>query len=78
MRKCGYAPDRSKNAFSRPLRSGRFPKFHIYYTIDGGTLTLNLHLDQKQPSYQGNHAHSGEYDGVLVKAEVARIKNIAH
>ena len=76
MRKYGYAPDRSTNAFSRPLRGGRFPKFHIYYTIREAIVTLNLHLDQKQPSYQGSHAHSGEYDGALVKAEVTRIKSI--
>lgn len=41
-----------------------------------GTVTLNLHLDQKQPSYQGSHAHSGEYKGALIEVEVARIKNI--
>lgn len=76
MRKYGYAPDRSKNAFSRPLHTSRFPRFHIYYTISEETVTLDLHLDQKQPSYQGSHAHSGEYNGALVEAEVARIKSI--
>ena len=76
MRKCGYAPDKSGDAFSRSLRNGRYPKFHIYYTLGEGIVTLHLHLDQKQPSYQGNHAHSGEYNGALVEAEVARIKNI--
>lgn len=76
MRKFGYTPDKSGDAFSRPLRGGRYPKFHIYYTISEETVTLNLHLDQKQPSYQGSHAHSGEYNGALIEAEVARIKNI--
>ncbi|MCH8986726.1 hypothetical protein IIA94_00965 [Patescibacteria group bacterium] len=76
MRKFGYAPDKSGDAFSRSLRNSRFPKFHIYYTLGEGIVTLNLHLDQKQPSYQGNRAHSGEYKGALIEAEITRIKNI--
>jgi len=36
---------------------------------------LNLHLDQKQPSYAGAPAHNAEYDGDLVAAEMARIKS---
>ena len=76
MRKFGYAPDKSGDAFSRSLRNSRFPKFHIYYIMREGTVTLNLHLDQKQPSYQGSHAHSGEYKGTLIEAEITRIKNI--
>lgn len=76
MRKCGYAPDKLGDAFSKPLRSGRYPKFHIYYTRGKTTLALDLHLDQKQPSYQGSHAHSGEYDGALVETEVERIKTL--
>lgn len=39
-------------------------------------LIFNLHLDQKKPSYKGSHAHSGEYDGKLVKEEAERIKSL--
>ena len=78
MRKCGYAPDRhdSKTGelrFFRSLIGRRYPRFHIYTTEHDSTATLNLHLDQKQPSYQGSSAHSGEYDGTLVEQEVQRI-----
>ena len=78
MRKCGYAPDKhdSKTGelrFFRSLIGRRYPRFHIYTTEHDNTATLNLHLDQKQPSYQGSSAHSGEYDGPLVEQEVQRI-----
>jgi len=36
-------------------------------------LILNLHIDQKQASYEGATAHSGDYDSDLVKQEGQRI-----
>lgn len=59
---------------ARPGRS--YPRFHLYVRSRHGELIFNLHLDQKQPSYEGSTAHSGEYDGELVLREAARIKNI--
>jgi len=42
----------------------------------GQDFIFSLHLDQKQPSYQGSHAHSGEYFGPVVETEADRIKEI--
>lgn len=58
--------------FSRSLLGRRYPRFHLYCREN----SCNLHLDQKQPSYKGTTAHSGEYDGVLVEDEVERIRNV--
>lgn len=57
-------------------RAGRdeYPHYHIYARDLGEEIALNLHLDQKKPSYQGSSAHSGEYDGDLVEKEMERIK----
>ncbi|SRR6056297_813019 len=71
--KCGYRPIKSRhNKFSyvKSLRGDRFPRFHIYVNDYG----LNLHLDQKAPSYKDSHAHSGLYNGKLVQKETQRIK----
>jgi len=81
MRKCGYVPDGQDERtgelrFYRSLRGGRYPRFHIYCSVTDETATLNLHLDQKQPSYAGSSAHSGEYDGLLVDTETNRIKDL--
>ncbi|MEK7542597.1 MAG: hypothetical protein AAB524_02760 [Patescibacteria group bacterium] len=78
MRECGYAPD-GDLAFHRFLAGRAYPKFHIYCALqeDKKSATLNLHLDQKQPSYKGSHAHNAEYDGKLIEAEAERIKEKA-
>jgi len=61
----------------RPLAGQNYPSFHIYLKKDEeGVFCFNLHLDQKQPSYRGSAAHSGEYEGELVEKEVERIKRI--
>lgn len=81
MRRCGYAPEGADEKtgelrWTRPLMGRRYPRFHMYSTIspDGAKAMLNLHLDQKQPSYQGTAAHSGEYDGPVVETESERIQ----
>ena len=81
MRKCGYAPDGQDDKtgelrFFRSLLGRRYPRFHIYTKEQNNAATLNLHLDQKQPSYQGSSAHSGEYDGPLIEREIERILNL--
>jgi len=58
--------------FVRPLARD-YPRFHLYLKDQGNNLSLNLHLDQKKPSYQGQTKHSGEYEGELVEVEKARI-----
>lgn len=81
-RRLGYIPMESNTSnelnFSRPLSRSDYPRFHIYIKEDRekGVFILNLHLDQKKPSYQSVSAHSGEYDGGVVEKEMERIKNI--
>lgn len=78
LRRLGYAPARqwkgSQLNFTRRLGAGFYPRFHIYLSND--QQSLNLHLDQKKASYQGQNAHSGEYDSELIQQEAARIKQL--
>ena len=78
-RKAGYIPDKSTGmgelAFVRPLDRD-YPRFHLYTREVDGVLALNLHLDQKRPTYGGHTAHSGEYEGELVSGEARRIMSI--
>jgi len=86
MRQAGYSPALLKvetrkpgeQVFQRFLRGSRYPKFHVYAvpSTDNKSAELNLHLDQKQPSYKGSHAHNAEHDGQIVESEVSRIRSI--
>jgi len=78
IRRAGYAEHRDRRSenisYTRRLgRTGFYPRFHLYIDERGDQVTLNLHLDQKQPTYAGSHAHSGEYEGELVEREMERI-----
>jgi len=57
----------------RILGGNGYPRFHLYIKQEKDNIFFNLHLDQKKPSYQGNPAHSGEYEGELVEQEKERI-----
>jgi len=76
IRRCGYGSVMDRRAtepsFARHLGRGLYPRFHVY--INGNI--LNLHLDQKQASYEGYSAHSGEYDGDTVEREAVRMEEI--
>lgn len=79
LRRAGYAPHhgRIEDSFVRPLSGvSRYPQFHLY--IDRSStvqkLILNLHLDQRAPTYGQNTAHGGEYEGEVVQKEGDRIK----
>ncbi|MCK5044192.1 hypothetical protein KAR26_00490 [Candidatus Parcubacteria bacterium] len=74
MRKCGYTPFRE--SYVRTLAAHGFPRFHLYIDETEDQYILNLHLDQKKPSYGKETAHSGEYNGTIVEEEAARIKNL--
>lgn len=78
MRSCGYAFDREVGAEAscmRRIAGHDYPRYHAYVKKDGTTLIINLHIDQKKPSYGGaDHAHNGEYDGDLVEREADRIR----
>lgn len=84
MRACGYAFEKQtgdEQAFVRRISGYDYPKFHAYLRTEQVTnsksLTIHLHIDQKKPSYGSQTAHSGEYDGELVSAEIERIKQLA-
>lgn len=83
MRKGGYAPTLQTNPeeeeYSKTLMGRRYPRFHIYASVlpEEKKAFLSLHLDQKQPSYQGVAAHGGEYEGPLLEVEAQRIKRLA-
>jgi len=78
MRQCGYGmiPNRhtGETSFASRLSSGLYPRFHAYVDMGADGFTINLHLDQKAPSYGNETAHSGEYDGGLVEAEGERLR----
>lgn len=78
MRSCGYAFDRETGVEASCMRriSGHdYPRYHAYVKKEDMTLIVNLHIDQKKPSYGGaSHAHNGEYEGDLVEREADRIR----
>lgn len=77
IRRCSYGQIPTREiSYARRLGRQDYPRFHIYIKdLDDG-FEINLHLDQKKPSYKGSSAHSGEYDGELVEQEALRIKQI--
>ena len=79
LRRAGYGYERKndqtgESSFGKRLSVNQYPKFHVYAKIEKGNLTVNLHLDQKKPSYDGYAAHGGEYDGEVLEREAERIK----
>jgi len=78
LKYCGYhqhvIKETGETSFARTLNQSNFyPRFHIYFNAE--KTEINLHLDAKQPSYEGTSAHSGEYDTPVVEQEMARIEN---
>lgn len=80
LRKAGYSAVISRkdkdDSYTRRISSGKYPCFHIYFQETTEQIIFNLHLDQKQPSYPGSRAHSGEYEGELVAEEITRLKSL--
>ena len=81
MRRSGYSADGTDEKtgelrFFLSLGGDRYPRYHLYCTLQNAErkALCNLHLDQKQPSYGGVSAHSGEYEGSLIESEVQRIQ----
>ncbi|MFH0955630.1 MAG: hypothetical protein V1801_00205 [Candidatus Falkowbacteria bacterium] len=79
LKQAGYAylMDRhtGQESYVRRLNRGFYPRFHLYLEEQNEQVVLNLHLDQKQASYEGAHAHNAEYEGELVEQEMGRIKS---
>ena len=82
IRDCGYQPigrtPEGELNCARSLMGRDYPRFHCYIKQEGSDLIVNLHLDQKKPSYAGASAHSGEYEGELVEEEALRIRGFSH
>ncbi len=80
LRRAGYSYIRDRrsgqNSFVRRLGSRHYPRLHMYVKESDDSIIFNLHLDQKQASYAGAHAHSAEYEGEVVEAEIERLKGI--
>lgn len=79
-RKIGYviidARENGEYNLVRKLTGQNYPRFHVYLKAAGDRLNFSLHLDQKKPSYEGSHAHSGEYAGPVLEEEADRIKQL--
>lgn len=74
LRECGYAP--FYDSFVKTLSGSGYPRFHLYINEMDNQYILNLHLDQKRPSYGKETAHSGEYEGKVVEQEAERIEEL--
>lgn len=79
MRDAGYARKLNYDgdeSYVRRLSGFEFPRFHVY--VEAGaqpTMSLSIHIDQKEHTYGGMSAHSGEYDGAVVEKELLRIRD---
>ncbi|MFH0779982.1 MAG: hypothetical protein V1928_03960 [Parcubacteria group bacterium] len=80
IRRAGYGENQDPNpteiSYARKLGQGFYPRFHVYLKEFEKYFEVSLHLDQKQPSYGSEHAHSGEYDGDTVEDEARRITQV--
>ena len=78
LRDCGYRlHPKYEDSYIRPVsRNGFYPRWHLYLENKDDIYTFKLHLDQKRVSYEGQTAHSGDYDDDLVKEEAKRIINL--
>ncbi len=77
MQSIGYFefhdPNTGEMSYVRRLATNFYPRFHVYIELTPDHLRLNLHLDQKKPSYAGFTKHNGEYDGPTIDKEADRI-----
>ncbi|NCF75185.1 MAG: hypothetical protein GWO87_01715 [Xanthomonadaceae bacterium] len=74
MRSLGYLL--FHDAYVRRVGTLRYPRFHIYLKEEDDNIFINLHLDQKKESYQGQKAHSADYnDSFALEKEKQRILN---
>ncbi|MEI7620331.1 MAG: hypothetical protein WCJ57_02045 [Candidatus Falkowbacteria bacterium] len=65
---------RGVSSFVKRLGSGHYPRLHLYVDERDGLVIFNMHMDQKETSYEGSHMHNAEYDNELVEAEIDSIK----
>ena len=79
MRRIGYAEivDRKHDtiSYARRLSSERYPRFHVYVDQTEYGMLVKIHIDQKAASYEGQTAHSGEYEGPKLVEELERMQS---
>jgi hypothetical protein len=78
IRQAGYAIQQNREGeinFVRRIQGADYPRFHIYIKREepGEIIEMELHLDEKKPSYEGYKAHSGQYEGEVIQRECDRI-----
>jgi len=82
MRRVGFFENFDRNTgevsyIRRLSRQAYYPRYHVYLNeAQTGERIINLHIDQKRPSYSNTTAHSGEYNSPVVQSEGNRIKFI--
>lgn len=62
-------------SYIRRLQSLQYPRFHVYIEELSNGISINVHFDEKKPSYGNSPRHSGQYDSELVQKEAERIQN---
>lgn len=67
---------RGVSSFVKRLGAGFYPRLHLYVDERDGLVIFNMHMDQKEASYEGAHMHNAEYDNELVAAEIETIKGL--
>ncbi len=77
MNRLGYhlhvARGVSEVSYVKRLGSSFYPRYHVYLQGDDRGIVVNIHYDEKKPSYRGTRMHSGQYGGELVSQEAQRI-----
>ena len=82
LRRAGYSfvgrDERTgEEGYQRRLGSADYPKLHAFVKKEEDFVFVNLHLDQKKPSYQGSYAHSAEYEeSEILEKEAEIIKKV--
>ena len=81
VRSFGYAHHGTNGTeynFVRRLSGMDYPRLHVYVKEDTakGEIILNMHIDQKKPSYHGSAAKGREYEGALLDKERERIEKL--
>lgn len=80
LRRAGYTFQRKEGhemSFIRPLARAGYPRFHMYAHLEGLSLNINFHLDQKRETYGAGTRHHGEYeDEGALKIEADRILKV--
>lgn len=81
MRRAGYGefndPNTGITSYTKRLSGYFYPRFHVYLEQNkDNRWVINLHLDQKKPSYPGSRAHNAEYDGETVEREGSRLEGL--